>query len=290
MRITVIVPTSGRPAVVSRLLSHLERQTRQPDLVIVSATSPRDIGTVRQASFPMSCVFGPPGLCAQRNRGLALCRAGTDIVVFFDDDFVPADTYLEVLASAFAEHPDYVVLTGHVLADGACGPGLSFEEAQALLDTHGRTSVSPARIEDRPGAYGCNMAIRASAIGDLRFDERLPLYGWQEDTDFTRQLRARGRIVFAGNLRGVHLGTKGGRVSGVRLGYSQIVNPVYLIGKGTMTRGYGLRLICRNLAANIAKSIRPEPYIDRRGRLRGNLIGFAHVLTRRADPEYILKL
>ncbi len=68
------------------------------------------------------------------------------------------------------------------------------------------------------------------------------------------------------------------------------MNPIYLIGKGTMKRWYGLRLICRNLAANTVKSLNPEPYIDRRGRLKGNLIGFAHVLTRRAHPEYILKL
>ncbi|MCS0501270.1 glycosyltransferase family 2 protein [Ancylobacter mangrovi] len=290
MNITIIVPTSGRPAVVARLLSLLERQTRQPDHVIVSATSPRDIGDIGDLGFKVSCVYGEPGLCAQRNRGLSLRDPQTDIVVFFDDDFVPAGSYLERLAQAFEEHPDYVVITGNVLADGACGPGLGYDEALALLANPRISLASPPRVEDRESAYGCNMSIRARIIGERRFDERLPLYGWQEDTDFTSQLRAHGQIVFLENLLGVHLGTKGGRVSGVRLGYSQIVNPVYLIGKGTMKRWYGLRLICRNLAANLVKSLRPEPYIDRRGRLKGNLIGFVHLLTRRADTEHILKL
>ncbi|MCJ8145235.1 glycosyltransferase family 2 protein [Ancylobacter sp. A5.8] len=290
MHITLIIPTSGRPAVVARLLSHLEHQTRLPDHVIVSATTADDIGTVRAYDFTLSCVYGAPGLCAQRNRGLSLCEARTDIVAFLDDDFVPADTYLAALERAFAQHSDYAVVTGNVLADGACGPGLSFDEALARLASHRRLFPSVPRVEDRAGAYGCNMSVRASLIRGLRFDERLPLYGWQEDTDFTSQLRSRGRIVCVEDLLGVHLGVKGGRVSGVRLGYSQVVNPVYLMGKGTMTPGYGLRLICRNLAANTTKSLKPEPYIDRRGRLMGNLIGCVHVLTRRADPEYILKL
>ena len=34
-------------------------------------------------------------------------------------------------------------------------------------------------------------------------------------------------------LRGVHLGNKRGRVSGLRFGYSQIANPIYLLQKGT---------------------------------------------------------
>ena len=69
--------------------------------------------------------------------------------------------------------------------------------------------------------YGCNMSIRASLIGRQRFDERLPLYGWQEDIDFTSRFRAQGRVVSAKSLYGVHLATKAGRQSGLRLALSQ---------------------------------------------------------------------
>ncbi len=101
------------------------------------------------------------------------------------------------------------------------------------------------------------MSIRAGVIGKLRFDERLPLYGWQEDIDFTSQLRnLRAHRISVENLFGVHLGTKSGRVSGVRLGCSQIVNPVYLIGKSAMpfSSEFGFRLMCKNLAADLIKS------------------------------------
>jgi len=122
------------------------------------------------------------------------------------------------------------------------------------------------------------------------FDENLPLYGWQEDIDFSRQLAPFGRIVDANVLRGVHLGTKGGRTSGVRFGYSQIANPVYLIRKGTMSVGFAAALMWRNVVANAGRSFRPEPWIDRRGRLWGNWLALWDLVTRRMSPRRILDL
>jgi hypothetical protein len=92
------------------------------------------------------------------------------------------------------------------------------------------------------------------------------------------------------SLRGVHLGLKAGRVSGVRFGYSQVVNPIYLIRKGTVPVSFALPLILRNVAANILRSLRPEPHVDRRGRLRGNLRGFFHLLRGRVEPEHAQRL
>ena len=50
--------------------------------------------------------------------------------------------------------------------------------------------------ESRPtfSGYGCNMAVRLAPMREhgLRFDERLPLYGWQEDVDLSRRLAAFG--------------------------------------------------------------------------------------------------
>jgi GT2 family glycosyltransferase len=122
--------------------------------------------------------------------------------------------------------------------------------------------------------YGCNMAVRLAPVREhrIRFDERLPLYGWQEDVDLSRRLAQFGAVVRMEAARGVHLGAKSGRGSGVRLGYSQVANPIYLARK---RMGYPLRRavnhIARNLLSNIVRSTWPESYVDRRGRLRGNL-------------------
>lgn len=140
--------------------------------------------------------------------------------------------------------------------------------------------------------YGCNMAVRMDAVsrGGIRFDEKLPLYGWQEDVDFCRRLAPQGRIVWSPALRGVHLGSKRGRSPGLRLGYSQVANPPYLIGKGTVSRSWALRLIGRNIAANLLGSLRTQGLVDRRGRLRGNLVALRDMVLGRMSPDRILAI
>jgi GT2 family glycosyltransferase len=130
------------------------------------------------------------------------------------------------------------------------------------------------------------MAFRWPAIGGQRFDERLVLYGWQEDRDFGAAIAKRGwRLVKIGAAFGVHLGAKTGRTSGHRLGYSQVVNPLYLLRKGTMSPGNALSHIGCNMLNNLLRSCASEPYIDRRGRLKGNLLAFRDLALGRAAPE-----
>lgn len=290
MKLVVAIPTLGRVEQLARLLAHLEHQTRLPDEVIVSAPDATHVEPIRAERFPVSVIFGRKGLTAQRNNVLEHAAHRFDIITFFDDDFVPADDYLDRLERAFEENDDWTVVMGQVIRDGARNAGIDWQEATAALDEAKAKLPSEPLVADHVGAYGCNMSIRAARIGDLRFDERLVLYGWQEDIDFTSQLRSRGRVVGVSSIIGVHLGLKAGRVSGVRFGYSQIANPVYLIRKGTVPASFALPLMARNLAANLGHSVRPEPYIDRRGRLRGNLLAMAHILTGRIEPEYILQI
>ena len=147
-------------------------------------------------------------------------------------------------------------------------------------------------LGDTYSGYGCNMAFRMSAARAVgaRFNECLPAYGWLEDVDSCRRLLPQGRIVRSNRLRGVHMGVKGGRVPGVRLGYSQIANPIHLMGRKTMGPLAALNHMGRNLAANSVKSLRPEPWIDRPGRLRGNLIAIGDLVRGRLDPGRIQDL
>jgi GT2 family glycosyltransferase len=205
-------------------------------------------------------------------------------VAFFDDDFVADGGWLEAAARAFRDDADVVGFTGRVVADGIHGPGLSFDHALNTLAAD-KEPAQPSRIEPF-SPYGCNMAFRLSAIDELRFDERLVLYGWQEDRDFGAALAKRGgRLIKCTSARGVHMGAKAGRVAGDRLGYSQIVNPIYLLRKGTMTGAEAANHIFGNVVSNLLRALKPEPFIDRRGRLRGNLRGFADVLQGRIEPE-----
>jgi GT2 family glycosyltransferase len=130
-------------------------------------------------------------------------------------------------------------------------------------------------------------AVRAHG---LRFDEALPLYAWYEDIDFTRALGHHGAILRLEGARGVHLGVKTARTPGFRLGYSQVVNPVYLARKGTFPWNHAIPSAARHCAMNLARSLWPEPEVDRWGRFRGNLMGLWDLLRGRAAPSRILSL
>ncbi len=290
LSLAVVVATVGRAATVRKTIDRLARQSRPPDRVLVVAVTPADIAEMDQAAISVETHLAPRGLCSQRNHGLAVLDGKSDLVFFFDDDFLPADDYLANAERLFLEHADIVGATGRVIADGVNGPGISFERATAVLaaDTYAVDWASTTR--PRRALYGCNMVIRVAAIGDLRFDEALPLYAWQEDVDFSYRLSARGRLVGCAAISGVHMGEKAGRTSGRRLGYSQIANPLYLLQKHSIPRDLAMRIMRNNVASNLWGSIFPDAYVDRRGRLIGNLVALRDLVTRRIHPGRIFEL
>lgn len=290
LRIAIGIATLGRPAVLAQTLQRLRAQVRPADGVIVCAPDGSDLQGARESYPGVVEIVGPRGLARQRNAILEATR-DFDVIVFFDDDFVAREDYLANVEAAMRAHPDVVMTTGRLLDDGILGPGLSFADADRLLKEHGAEPSRGAPVEEVYNGYGCNMSMRLAPIAAhrLAFDERLPLYGWLEDVDFSRQLARHGRIVSI-DARGVHLGVKQGRQPGLKLGYSQVANPLYLIGKGTMSPGRALTLMGRNLLANAVRSLKAEPWVDRRGRLSGNLRAVADLLTGRLDPNRVARL
>jgi GT2 family glycosyltransferase len=290
LRIAVGVATVGRPATVVETIAELYAQKRLPDEILVCAPTAADVEGVERRHPQARLLHGPRGLSAQRNE-IIRNACGSDVVLFIDDDFVVCPGYLKAIEAAFAANKDVVLATGLVVADGILGPGLPFEVGRVLAHTC-------VEDDDRRGcvdiydAYGCNMAVRLAPIiaRGLRFDEALPLYAWLEDLDFSRQIARFGRIVQVMDARGIHLGIKSGRQSGVRLGYSQIANPIYLMRKGTCSRQRALRLMASNVAANVVKSVWPERYVDRFGRVIGNFHALIDFVGGRLAPSRILAL
>lgn len=290
IRTAVIIATKGRPQEVARLLDVLTLQTVPPDLIVVSACDARDIaeGNVTKNA---QVLFGPPGLPAQRNRALAAVRGKCDLVIFFDDDFIPSRFWIERVQFLMSAEPDIVCVTGNVLLDGVTIGGLEWDQGQTLVDKKDSSASEPVsdyRIRESQSPYGCNMAFRAKSIEHLTFDERLVLYGWLEDRDFSA--RAGDRMIWTDAVWGVHLGATRGRPSGLSFGYSQVVNPRYLVKKGSMTRFEAWRTIARVLAANGVGSLFQNSRIDRHGRLKGNLIAIRDIVSGRWAPEKATEL
>lgn len=290
--VTVAIATTGRCQIAAQTVKYLASLKDQPDRVVLSIADEGDIDAsdLKGLPFPLSVVIGPKGSCRQRNIILDT-MIESDIILFLDDDFLIAEGYISATRRLFNDHADVVMSTGLVLADGANGPGLTHTEGLAVLSAARQRPVEP-KPEDAYSVYGCNMAVRVSTVvkHPERFDETLPLYAWLEDMDFSRRMALHGRIVMDQRMVGVHLGTKTGKSAGLLLGYSQIANPIYMIRKGTVRPAPVLKLIAKNILANLVKSVSPEPWIDRRGRLRGNALALLDLLRGKSSPTRILEL
>jgi GT2 family glycosyltransferase len=290
LKMLIGIATVGRPKLLDATLAMVARQTRAADGIFVAPASDSDTAGVDMAAYRSRRIIAERGTCAQRNAILA-AATDYDIIVFFDDDFFPCNDYLAAVERAFLEEPDVVMTTGTVVADGVTGPGFSVEIGRRLIDDAEQTKPQSGPRQRTYNGYGCNMAFRLDVTRQgVRFDEALPQYGWLEDVDFSRRLVPYGRIVKLPDARGVHLGSKTGRSPGVKYGYSQIANPLYLVRKGTLSWPRAGKQMARNIAMNLFRSLVPEPYIDRRGRLRGNAMALLDVARNQLDPQKINSL
>ncbi|GAB3371475.1 glycosyltransferase family 2 protein [Azotobacter armeniacus] len=305
MKVFVVIATKGRAKETYILLDYITRQTLTPAHVVVVGSEPRDIDGMDMhplvSEGHATLLLSKAGLTIQRNAGLdaliphVQSLVSNDwLVAFFDDDFRPAPNWLENTAKAMEERKEIVGITGHVLADGVKSEfGIPEEDAQQYLsgakpaESHWSNSAETRILE---GLYGCNMAFRGTVVDHSRFDEKLPLYGWQEDYDFANQARKYGVLAFLPTCKGVHLGVSSGRTSGVRFGYSQIANPIYLAKKGTMSWRKAGTLMSKNILSNLAKTIFGVKIKDFPGRLRGNLRAFAHLFLGKLDPLRVLDI
>ncbi len=190
----------------------------------------------------------------------------SDLVIFCDDDFVPSHFYVERVRAFFAAHADVVGLTGKLLADGINGPGISPEEASAMLARHDRLDPPPLIPKrDFFGLYGCNMAFRLSAIGDNPVRRAIAaLTGGRKISTFQPDRPARAAGVLSRLCRRP-LRDKGGTLVG-RAARLLADRQPGLSG----AQGDDAGQICRqdragNFAANHLRALRPEPWADRPG-------------------------
>ena len=119
-RLSVVISTFERAAVLSRVLDRLDAQTAEGafDVVIgVNAADPDTASVERVAagrSYPVQVVQGDePGVSASRNCGWRAAREG--LILFLGDDMLPAADLVERHLARHAEHPDpRTGVLGHV--------------------------------------------------------------------------------------------------------------------------------------------------------------------------------
>ena len=229
-----------------------------------------DRTSLSSLACPVRVLVSERGLCLQRNTILDSI-VDADVVLFLDDDFLMTPTYIEDTELLFRTRRDIVMSHGggHCRWDHRGGYlGRRRPETGTRFDRPQKQEKSFKPIYN---AYGCNMAVRVSAIvaSGVRFDENLPFYGWLEDVDFSRMMAQYGEVICADHLQGVHLGTKAGRTTGdqVRI-FADRQSDLSRAQEDAEFRTGG----CANgpeSGRQSRQSLAPEPWVDRKGRLQG---------------------
>jgi GT2 family glycosyltransferase len=285
----VLIATAGRAGVLAETLASVGRQTPPPGTVVVVYADKHDLPDRGTAGCDgVTFVRGRSGLTCQRNDGIAALPANTRLVTFLDDDIELAPDYLERCREFLNRHPEVVAVTGILLADGK----ITRASARQLLQ---ESVLSPPSSEywSAYGLYGCNMTFRREVVEKERFDERLRLYGFMEDYDFSVRSMRHGNAVTLGTCRAAHLAEPSGRISNRRRGFAQIMNSAYLTKKGVITRREFWRdCVLKTMLRNnlIGALVATGDHRARRERLRGNVDAIFYLLRGRIEPELVEKI
>jgi hypothetical protein len=296
MKVAVIICSVGRPAILHDTVCSIQRQRLAPSQILIVSPTLEHVLPETLALPGVLFVSSSLGSTIQRNRGLESVDPCTDLVAFLDDDMELCRSYLHEMSRLFDAHPDVVIACGTLLHDGGRSSSITRGQATRLCheeDDRSAKPVSSPSYVPLDWAYGCNMIARWASVGEVRFDERLPLYAWLEDSDYGfRCTIGRHGPVTCLSAKGVHLGWRGGRTSGVRFGFSQIVNPLYLWRKAKVfpLRHIIIQYWLRCLVGNILGTLTRDPKWDRPGGLKGNLLGFKHLLSGGCDPTRIVQM
>src|SRR5690606_25207242 len=97
-----------------------------------------------------------------------------------------------------ADHSKHVLIDGLVVIDG------DVTRCDAVMSLY-QHEPAPNGFINSVNAYGCNMTVRRLVAEEVRFDERLKLYAWLEDADFSRRCLKYGLCAQVLGARLVHL-------------------------------------------------------------------------------------
>lgn len=242
-RISVLIPTIGRPDDLRKMLATLVQQTVLPNEFVLVNAGPMDLQDLVRDSLAGSGIAfqyatSRPGTSLQRNIGLDMIDA--DFIFMFDDDVLLEPTYIERTMACFAQKTDPPV--GVVLGTfnqparkagwrrtyfKVFGMTHSVEGDEAVLQASGavRWLIDPSDVVEVPVASGGRVAYRRECLDDERFDEFLPGYTMSEDVELSYRVGRRWTIVQTPFARLYHThspvnrNTYGDRVS--RLIYSR---------------------------------------------------------------------
>lgn len=211
--VSVLVPTRDRPDALPAVLAALAEQDTaglEPELVVVdndseAASRATTAAIVAAHPWPARLVDEPrPGVAVARNTATA--AAGSELLVFLNDDVVPRGSdwlrgHVEHLQGADDEH-------ACVLGPVTWHPATPRTPVMTWLERTGKSHdyTRVRRGESPPGEwYANNLSMWRGALDAAGgFDPRFTSYGWQEYDLALRLADAGLRIRFVPALEAWH--------------------------------------------------------------------------------------
>lgn len=201
VRISVIVPTRGRPTSLERALRSILAQTLRDDVELIvvdndSAGSALAVVESLEKTAPLPMIYVPqpsPGVSNARNAGMA--RAAGELIAFLDDDESAPNDWLANLVKVQGEF-DADVVFGPVV--GELPPGANARDAAFLQRFFSREGPRRSGVID--GYHGCgNSLIRRTALPHPRapFSPARNRIGGEDDLLFGQMQAAGARFAWA---------------------------------------------------------------------------------------------
>jgi GT2 family glycosyltransferase len=205
-RVSVIIITRNRPALIGACLSHLRQQTITPEEIIVVDSSTHEDTQAMLDGYPevmrLRIPYGHNNRPQAKNVGVA--RAGGEIVIFLDDDSMVQENWLSMLLAPYADESVGGV-AGRVLdvVDHYEENRISLDDLRVgIIEPTGRITsnfaLDTGRVVEVDHFRGCNMSFRRAAIKAAGgFDARYFGTNVLEEADLCiRVKRAGWRLLF----------------------------------------------------------------------------------------------
>lgn len=176
-RVSVLVPSYGRPASLARCLAALAGQTHAPDEVVVGVRT-GDAATIavaeeaRAAGLPVRvATTADAGVVAAMQA--ALDAASGDIVALTDDDARPFPAWIEGLLAHFQSAPDVGGVGGRDWQPYERGDARRVGVVQWFGRVIGNHHLGAGAVRDVDVLKGVNCSFRAPLLRAVGFDRRL---------------------------------------------------------------------------------------------------------------------
>ncbi len=240
--VSVLLATRDRDFVLAGTLLHMARvvEASEASVQIVVVDNGSDDTTASVLEYfegllPLEALSEPlPGKNRALNRGLDAVEGR--LVVFTDDDVIPADGWLDALVRASHAWEAHDIFGGRVLPRYPRGRGPAFQDREFLEWAYSHWSPEQDEGPTESLPLGPNFAVRASSLTDFELDETIgpgtSSGAMGSETTFIQTLLDRGSsmVYVPGSLVG-HV------VTPHQLSRPYLIRRAYRLGRGIVRWG-----------------------------------------------------